>query len=194
MIVYADFTCPRCAVAAERLREAPVRTSSAISRSARATRARCRWPMLLEAAARQDAFWQLHDAVYGDQGRIDDPHIWEHAERLGLDVDRLEADRRDPDVAERVERDVRSALRAGAATTPTLVIDGALHQGARPSFAPARGRCDACSASAGLPRRAQRPRRESAAAARMNGVRIPRYMYKRAAGSEGGSERRSTTS
>lgn len=130
VIVYADFSCPRCAVAAERLRDAPVRhVFRHLALRARHPRA---VPLahLLEAAARQDAFWQLHDAVYSDQGRIDDPHIWQHAERLGLDVERMEADRRDPDVAERVERDVRSALRAGAATTPTLVIDGVLHDGA----------------------------------------------------------------
>ena len=84
---------------------------------------------VLEAAALQGAFWDLHDAVYADQGRIDEPHVWAHAERLGIAVDRLEADRRDPAVIERVEGDVRSALRAGAATTPTLFIDGEIHFG-----------------------------------------------------------------
>jgi protein-disulfide isomerase len=34
-------------------------------------------------------------------------------------------------IAERVARDVREAMRAGAATTPALVLpDGTLHQGA----------------------------------------------------------------
>ena len=84
----------------------------------------------VEAAARQDAFWDLHDAIYADQGRLDDPHVWAHAERLGLDVERLEEDRRDPEVVARVESDVRSALRAGAATTPTLVVAGRIHAGA----------------------------------------------------------------
>ena len=73
-----------------------------------------------EAAARQVAFWALHDALYADQGRLDDPHLWAHCETLGLDLDRFQADRRDPAIAERVRRDVRDALRAGATTTPTL--------------------------------------------------------------------------
>ena len=73
-----------------------------------------------EAAARQGAFWAFHDALYADQGRIDDPHLWAHCEALGLDLDRFQADRRDPAIAERVRRDVRDALRAGATTTPTL--------------------------------------------------------------------------
>jgi hypothetical protein len=45
-----------------------------------------------EAAARQDAFWELYDALFADQGRLEDPHLWTRAERLGLDVERCEAD------------------------------------------------------------------------------------------------------
>jgi protein-disulfide isomerase len=130
VIAYADFTCPRCALAAERLRAAPVRTCFRhLALKARHPRA-VPLAQLVEAAARQDAFWELHDAVYADQGRLDDPHVWAHAERLGLDVERLEADRRDPDVAARVDGDVRAALRAGAVTTPMLVIADALHHDA----------------------------------------------------------------
>ena len=73
-----------------------------------------------EAAARQGAFWAFHDALYADQGRIDDPHLWARCETLGLDLERFQADRRDAAIAERVRRDVRDALRAGATTTPTL--------------------------------------------------------------------------
>jgi protein-disulfide isomerase len=130
VIVYADFTCPRCAVAADRLRAAPVRTCFRhLALKARHPRA-VPLARLVEAAARQGAFWRLHDAIYADQGRLDDPHVWAHAERLGLDLERLEVDRRDPKVVARVEADVRAALRAGAVTTPMLVIAGALHHDA----------------------------------------------------------------
>lgn len=129
VIVYADFTCPRCAVAAERLRGAPVRVCFRhLALRARHPRA-VPLAIVAEAAARQGAFWSLHDALYGDQGRIDDPHVWAHAERLGLDLDRLQADRRDTALADRVAADVRSALRAGAATTPTLFIEAVMHAG-----------------------------------------------------------------
>ena len=77
-----------------------------------------------EAAALQGAFWAFHDALYADQGRLDDPHLWERAEALGLDVDRFEADRRADAVAERVPRDVREAMRAGIVDTPTLFVGG----------------------------------------------------------------------
>ena len=132
LIVYADFTCPHCALTAARAgRRRRCASASGTSRSAAATAARCRAALAAEAAARQGAFWAFHDALYADQGRLDDPHLWARCERLGLDVERFEADRRDPAVAERVARDVREAMRAGAATTPALVLpDGALHQGA----------------------------------------------------------------
>jgi protein-disulfide isomerase len=77
-----------------------------------------------EAAALQGRFWEFHDSLYEDQGRIDDPHLWARIQALGLDLQRFEADRRDPAIAERVRRDVREALRAGATTTPAIFGSG----------------------------------------------------------------------
>jgi protein-disulfide isomerase len=77
-----------------------------------------------EAASLQGKFWEMHDSLFGDQGHLDPPHLWERAERLGLDLDRFEADRRSQAVAERVERDFRSGIRAGVTNTPTLFVDG----------------------------------------------------------------------
>lgn len=131
LIVYADFSCPRCALTAERLAGVPLRVCfrhfALGSRNPRALPAAA----AAEAAARQDAFWPFHDALYADRGRLDDPFLWARCEALGLDVERFDADRRDPAVAERVARDVHEAMRAGAATTPAVVLpDGTLHQGA----------------------------------------------------------------
>jgi protein-disulfide isomerase len=122
LVMYADFTCPRCAVAHVRLQGAPVR----LAFRHLALKAKHRRAIALaraaEAAARQDAFWAFHDGLYADQGRQDDPHLWALAERLGLDLERFEADRRDEAIAQRVERDTREALRAGAMHTPTLFL------------------------------------------------------------------------
>lgn len=120
VIAYADFTCPRCALAAERLATVEVRVVfrhlALRSRDPRAvTLARA-----AEAAGAQGAFWTLHDALYAEQGRQDDPHLWEHVRRLGLDLDRFEADRRADWTADRVQSDVHDAVRGGATATPTL--------------------------------------------------------------------------
>ena len=124
VVVYADFTCPRCAVAHERLRDAPVR------RVFRHLALKAKHPRAVavaraaEAAAAQGAFWPFHDALYAAQGRQEDPHLWALAEQLGLDVARFAADRRGEPAAVRVERDTREALRAGAMHTPTLFLPG----------------------------------------------------------------------
>src|SRR4051812_32300779 len=122
VLLYADFTCPKCVLVAHRLRDAPLRVAF------RHFALRARHPRALalahaaEAAGAQDAFWAMHDALYDDPGRIDDPHLWARCRALGLDVDRFETDRRSDDVARRVARDVRDALRAGATATPTAYV------------------------------------------------------------------------
>ena len=120
VLFYADFTCPRCALAHERLTRACARVAfrhmALRAKHPRAVAVAC----AAEAAAAQDAFWPFADALYADQGRLDDPHLWERARALGLDVERLDRDRRDPQTAARVRRHTRAALAAGATTTPTL--------------------------------------------------------------------------
>jgi protein-disulfide isomerase len=125
-LFYADFTCPRCAVEATRLAEANARVAFRhFALKARHPRS-VALALAAEAAARQGAFWDFHDALYADQGHIDDPHLWRHCEALGLDLERFEADRRDPGLAVRVRGDVRDAMRAGATTTPAIFVEGEL--------------------------------------------------------------------
>jgi len=128
IVVYADFTCPFCAVAHVRLteREPPVRrVFRHLALKARQPRA-VAVARAAEAAALQGAFWDFHDAVYADQGHVDDPHLWALAQRLGLDLDRFEDDRRSDAVAARVERQTREAVLAGATTTPAFFRSGSL--------------------------------------------------------------------
>lgn len=131
VVIYADFACPYCALAVERLAEAGDGVRVAFRHFALKAK-HPRAPALAaaaEAAARQDAFWPFHDALFADQGRLDDPHLWARAQDLGLDVERFDADRRSDAVTDRVRRDVRGAMRAGVATSPTLVAGDALHAG-----------------------------------------------------------------
>ncbi len=62
----------------------------------------------------------MHDLLFGDQARLEDPHLWDRARRLELDLERFDADRRDEDVRQRVKADFRSGVRAGVVTTPSL--------------------------------------------------------------------------
>lgn len=125
VVEYADLECPFCAALHQRLaaldarvvfRHFPVRSSHP-----RAWAAAC----AAEAAALQQRFWEMHDSLLKDQGRLEDPHLWKRAQELGLDLQRFEADRRSQPVLERVRRDFHSGVRAGVVTTPTLFrLDG----------------------------------------------------------------------
>ena len=76
-----------------------------------------------EAAGLQGRFFEMVDSLYADRGHVDDPHLWERAERLGLDLERFEADRRSDAVAARVRRDFESGIRAGVTATPALFAE-----------------------------------------------------------------------
>jgi protein-disulfide isomerase len=124
VIEYGDYECPYCAKADLMLADLPVqrvfRHFPVVSKHPRAQVLAC----AAEAAALQGRFWEMHDSLFGDQGRLDPPHLWERCRDLGIDLDRFEDDRRSDAVAERVRRDFRSGIRAGVTTTPTLWVDG----------------------------------------------------------------------
>ncbi len=120
LIVYADLGCPHCAAA---WLEICARRASVVFRHFPVASKHPRAPALhaaAEAAGRQGRFFEMVDSLYADRGRVDDPHLWERAERFGLDLQRFEADRRTDEVAARVRRDFESGIRAGVTGTPAL--------------------------------------------------------------------------
>jgi len=129
VIEYADFQCPHCAVLSGRLAALPIRR---IFRHfpVRSSHPRA-WPAACaaEAAGAQGRFWEMHDLLFADQGRLEDPHLWDRARRLELDLERFDADRRSEAVRLRVRGDFRSGVRAGVVTTPTLFAAGQRHAG-----------------------------------------------------------------
>ncbi len=60
------------------------------------------------------------DSLYADRGHVDDPHLWQRVEQLGLDPQRFESDRRSAAVTARVRRDFESGIRAGVTGTPAI--------------------------------------------------------------------------
>ena len=132
VIEYGDYECPYCAKTDRLLAGVPVRRVfrhfPVVSKHPRARVL----AQAAEAAALQGAFWEMHDSLFGDQGHLDDPHLWRRAERLGLDLERFNRDRRSLEVEERVTRDFRSGVRAGVMTTPTLFVDGRAIAGVPP--------------------------------------------------------------
>ncbi len=119
-IVYADLACPHCAGS---WLEICAQLGSVVFRHFPVASKHPRSPVLhaaAEAAGMQGRFFAMVDSLYADRGHVDDPHLWERAKRLGLDLDRFESDRRSAVAAERVWRDFQSGIRAGVAGTPAI--------------------------------------------------------------------------
>jgi protein-disulfide isomerase len=83
-----------------------------------------------EAAAAQDAFWELHDLLLEHQDALSVDDLIGYGRRLGLDVDRFVADLREREGAARVASDVDSADLSNVSGTPTFFINGRRHYGA----------------------------------------------------------------
>ena len=129
VLEYADLECPYCAQAHLILKELPItRVFRHFPVASKHPRARA-LAHAAEAAALQGRFWEMHDSLLEDQGHLDDPHLWERARRLGLDLERFDADRRSQAVAKRVDSDFRSGIRSGITTTPTQFVDGVARPG-----------------------------------------------------------------
>jgi len=129
VIEYADFECPYCGALDRHLADRPMRRVfrhfPVRSSHPRAWAAAC----AAEAAGLQNQFWEMHDSLFADQARLEDPHLWDRARALGLDLERFDADRRADSVRARVRRDFESGMRAGVVTTPTVFIGAAIHAG-----------------------------------------------------------------
>jgi protein-disulfide isomerase len=133
LVEYGDYECPYCGAAypiikevqsrmSERLRfvfrNFPIATSHPHAEQAAEA---------AEAAATQGSFWQMHDLLYENQGRLRDPDLRDYAERLALDVERFDKELAEHVHASRVREDFMSGVRSGVNGTPTFYINGARH-------------------------------------------------------------------
>lgn len=125
-ILYADLGCPGCAASWERIRRLPLRLCV---RHFPVAANHPRAPALhaaAEAAGLQGGFWEMCDSLFADRGRVDDPHLWERAQRFGLDLQRFRSDSRSDQVAARVRRDLEGGIAAGIGGTPAAFAAGRL--------------------------------------------------------------------
>jgi protein-disulfide isomerase len=125
-VVYLDLACPHCAATWLKIADLPL---SLVFRHFPVPTKHPRAQALhgaAEAAAaqREEAFWALVDSIYRDQGRIDDPHLWERARTLSLDLAWFDRERRSDRAAERVRRDFEGGIRAGVTGTPAAFVAG----------------------------------------------------------------------
>ncbi len=128
-VLYLDLACPHCAADWVRIRGLPLRLCV---RHFPIASKRPRSPALhaaAESAAQlggQPAFWSMVDSLFADRAHQDDPHLWQRAEGLGLDLDSFERLRRSEEIAARIRSDFLGGVRAGVVGTPSAFNDAEL--------------------------------------------------------------------
>ena len=83
-----------------------------------------------EAAAKQGAFWDMHDLLLSRQDALKPQELVRYAGDLGLNAERFAEDLRKHVGAGRVAEDVDSADLSSVSGTPTFFINGKRHYGA----------------------------------------------------------------
>jgi protein-disulfide isomerase len=85
-----------------------------------------------EAAHQQGKFWEMHDAIFGNQAEMAPEKYVEYAQKAGLDVARYKKDLGSPKVSERIGNDSKEADQLGVNGTPAFFINGRFLSGAQP--------------------------------------------------------------
>ena len=135
LVKYGDYECPYCGQAHPLLKELQERVDEQVrfvfrhfpldSVHPRARRA----AQAAEAAARQGRFWEMHDLLYENQGKLSEEDLLRYAAELGLDLLRFEEDLANDHHAWRIEEDRLGGIRAGVEGTPGFFVNGVRYTG-----------------------------------------------------------------
>lgn len=82
------------------------------------------------AAVKQDRYLDFHNALMAYRGDFDEGAITSIATELGLDVERLKADMKAPEIDQQLKANHELALTLGIRSTPTFVIGDQIAPGA----------------------------------------------------------------
>ena len=135
VVEYGDFECPYCGRAEPAVREllADFGDVRYVWRHLPLTDVHSHAQLAAEAAeaaAEQDAFWEMHDALLDHQDALRPADLVRYAEQIGLNSERFAGDLRKRVGSGRVAEDVDSADLSSVSGTPTFFINGQRHYGA----------------------------------------------------------------
>jgi protein-disulfide isomerase len=81
-----------------------------------------------EAAGAQGRFWPVHDALFRHGRQLEAEDLRRYVEEAGVDLPRFDAEIESETPAVTVARHVAGGLDAGVLGTPTIFIEGVLHE------------------------------------------------------------------
>lgn len=83
-----------------------------------------------EAAFLQDKFWEMHDAIYENQRKLDDQYLFKIAEKIGLDMEKFKSDIQKEELVNKIDADFQGGVISGVNGTPSFYVNGKKFNGA----------------------------------------------------------------
>ncbi|MBL1176778.1 DsbA family protein [Pantanalinema sp. GBBB05] len=78
---------------------------------------------VVEAAATQGQFWQMHDLLFTHQQALENGFLVEYADSLGLDISQFLQDISRQAHIDRINQDIKSGYQSGLTAAPALFIN-----------------------------------------------------------------------
>ena len=84
------------------------------------------------AAAEQGKFWEFHDKLFGNPGKIKGEDLNRYAQEIGLDIKRFQDSIATEKFKAQIDADVAEAGALGVSGTPAFFVNGRYLSGAKP--------------------------------------------------------------
>lgn len=137
VIEFSDFQCPFC----KRGRDTAYQIMEAYPKDVKFAFKHFPLPMHKEAegaakaawaAQQQGKFWEMHDALFENQGKLGSEFYLEEAKTLGLNVDKFKKDMESEAATKAVAADKEVGEKNGIQGTPGFFVNGVAVKGAYP--------------------------------------------------------------
>lgn len=138
IVIFSDFECPFCSRAlpiVERIKKeyGPEKVRMVFRDMPLPSHSRAIPAALASHCANdQGKFWEMHDQMFKNQSKLQDPDLKSYAKTLKLDEKKFNECFDGKQHMAEVEKSKREAESLGINATPSFVINGALLQGAQP--------------------------------------------------------------
>ena len=140
IVEFSDFQCPFCGQAYLTVKGVVAKYEGRVKLAYRDFPLRQIHPQAQGAAeagrcaAEQGKFWEYHDRLFENQGKLDRASLVEYAEALGLDRKQFESCVASGRFQAQIEQDLQDGTISGVNGTPAFFINGTMINGAQPAF------------------------------------------------------------
>ena len=138
IVEFSDFQCPYCQRAYTTIKEVLAKYAGRVKLSYRdfplrqihekaqiaAEASRC--------AGEQAKFWEYHDLLFDNFGKLDKPYLVDYAAQLGLNAKQFGECLASGKFNSQIEEDLQAGLQGGVGGTPAFFVNGIFLNGAQP--------------------------------------------------------------